>query len=186
MATATAVGKMTFEEFARLDSEERLELVDGRLEKLMAPMPKHGWSSAKITSRLDHYLEIHDPDGYWGVEVDIPTLDFHGRRPDFVYYTAADAATRVDLENNRILGVPTLAIEVLSSGDEARDLVVKRGEYARVGIQHYWILDPQRRTALTLRLVDGEYVIEREFLAGEHLTSRFLPGFSISLSQLFR
>jgi Uma2 family endonuclease len=186
MATATSVGKMTFEEFARLNSDERYELVDGKLEKLMAPMPKHGWSSARVTSRLDHYLEQHDPQGFWGVEVDIPTLEYHGRRPDFVYYTAEDAAERVDLENNRVLGVPTLAIEVLSEGDERRDLIVKRREYARVGIQHYWILDPVKRSALTFRLVDGEYVVEREFQAGERLTSRFLPGFSIPLSQLFR
>ena len=33
----TATKKLTFEEFVRLDLDDRYELVDGRLEKLMAP-----------------------------------------------------------------------------------------------------------------------------------------------------
>ncbi len=186
MATATAVGKMTFEEFARLNSDERLELVDGRLETLMAPMPKHGWSSNKIGGRLDVYLEEYDPEGFWGSEIDIPTLPFHGRRPDFVYFNAEATALGIDLERNCVLSVPTLVVEVISPGDEARDEVVKRKEYARAGIPHYWLLNPVRKTAVTLRLVDGDYVEVARFRSPESLTSPLFPGFSIPLARLFR
>src|SRR5437762_1522864 len=84
--------------------------------------------------------------------------------------TAEDAA-RIDLKSNRVLGVPTLVVEIVSEDDEERDTVAKRREYARAGIQHYWILDPQRRTVVT-RVLQGEYYqVAGEFSREALLTS---------------
>src|SRR5438046_2465645 len=120
---------LTFREFAHLNSEGRYELVNGQLEELVSPKPRHCWTGGRIFRELDPYLEAHDPDGYWGVELDIPTIPFFGRRPDFAYYTTEDAARGIDMEGNEVLGVPTLVVEVLSPDDETRDLVTKREEY---------------------------------------------------------
>jgi Uma2 family endonuclease len=117
--------------------------------------------------------------------LDIPTIPFFGRRPDFAYYSTADAA-RIDLAANRVLGVPTLVVEVVSEDDEERDLVTKRDEYARAGIRHYWILDPQRRTALTLVLHGIAYAVAGEFSGDEVLTSALFPGLALPLTRLFR
>jgi len=178
--------RLTFREFADLNSEGRYELVNGRLEELVSPKPKHGWTGVRIGVVLDPYLEAHDPEGYWGVELDIPTIPFFGRRPDFAYYTAEDAARGIDMEGNEVLGVPTLVVEVLSPDDEERDLVTKRDEYARAGIPHYWILDPQRRTALTLALGEGRYEQEGQFSDNAVLTSSLFPGLEVPLRRLFR
>jgi Uma2 family endonuclease len=110
---------------------------------------------------------------------------FLRRRPDFAYYSPADAA-RIDLRSNRVLGVPTLVVEILSEDDEKRDLVTKRSEYARAGIQHYWIAGPQRHTVLTLVLRGNEYEVNGEFSGGEVLTSVLFPGLEIPLTRLFR
>ena len=177
---------LTFEEFARLNTEGRYELVNGRLETLVPPMPRHGWTGGRIFRLLDEYLEIHDPDGYWGVELDIPTLPFHGRRPDYAYYSAVDVPGRVDLEADRVTGVPTLVVEVVSPDDEERDTVVKRREYAEVGIAHYWILRPRERTALLLVLRDGRYEVAGNFSGDDTLTSELFPGLQIPLRRLFR
>ena len=182
----TAEKLLTFEEFARLNSEGRYELVNGRLEELVPPMPSHGWSGGRIFRLLDEYLEIHDPDGYLGVEVDIPTLPFHGRRPDLVYYSGPVAAQRVDLEADLVTGVPTLAVEVVSPDDEARDTVTKRREYAQVGIPHYWILTPHARTAVTLVLREDRYEVAGSFSGDDTLKSELFPGLDIPLSRLFR
>lgn len=134
---------------------------------------------------IGHYLDEHEPEAYWGVELDIPTIPFFGRRPDFAYYSTADAA-RIDLDQNRVLGVPTLVIEVLSEDDEERDTVTKRDEYARAGIAHYWIADPRRRTVLTLVLRDDAYEVAGDFSGDAALTSVLFPGLTIPLSRLFR
>jgi Uma2 family endonuclease len=176
---------MTFEEFQEINGDGRYELVDGQLEELVAPRPLHSWSGGRTFSELDRYLEHHQPDAFWGVELDIPTIPFFGRRPDFAYYSATDAA-RIDLKRNRALGVPTLVVEVVSEDDEERDTVTKRSEYARAGIRHYWIVDPQRRTVATLVLRDNAYDVAAEFSGDDLLTSDLFPGLGIPLSRLFR
>jgi Uma2 family endonuclease len=156
------------------------------LSRLGLSLPAHAYPPSRRRLReLDRYLEAHEPTAFWGVELDIPTVPFHGRRPDFCYYSTADVS-RVDLRTNRVLGVPTLVVEVLSEEDEERDTITKRKEYADAGIEHYWILDPQRRTALTLALRGDECVEVGTFSGQKVLTSALLPGLEIPLSRLFR
>jgi Uma2 family endonuclease len=180
-----ATKRLTFEKFQERDRNGRYELVDGELEELVPPRPFHSWTGTRIASELDRYLEAHEPEAFWGVELDIPTIPFFGRRPDFAYYSTADAR-RIDLAANRVLGVPTLVVEVVSEEDEERDTVTKREEYARAGIPHYWIVDPQRRTVLTLVLPGTAYEVAGEFSGDEILTSALFPGLAIPLARLFR
>jgi Uma2 family endonuclease len=180
-----ATRRLTFEEFQGINVEGRYELVDGRLEELVPPRPLHSWSGGRIFSELDRYLEVHEPDAFWGVELDIPTIPFFGRRPDFAFYGTVDAA-RIDLEANRVLGVPTLVVEVVSEDDEERDTVTKREEYARAGIPHYWIVDPQRRAVLALALRGTVYEVAGEFSRDEVLTSALFPGLALPIARLFR
>jgi Uma2 family endonuclease len=177
---------LTFEEFAALGGEGRFELVNGRLEELVAPKPRHSWTGGRIFSCLDPYLERSDPQGYWGVELDIPTIPFYGRRPDFAYYSAADAARGLDLEHDRVMSVPTLVVEVVSPEDRNRDTVTKRSEYAQAGIAHYWILDPGTRKALTLELRRDRYEVTGEFSGEQILITNLFPGLEIPLFRLFR
>jgi Uma2 family endonuclease len=41
---------------------------------------------------------------------------------------------------------PTLVVEVLSEATRGRDLVVKRALYLELGVNEYWIVDPDNRT----------------------------------------
>jgi Uma2 family endonuclease len=178
--------KLTFDDYVARNFDGRFELVDGRLEPLVAPRPRHGWTYAELSAALSPYLHEHHPGGYWGGEVDIPTVAFHGRRPDFIFYTREAAAVGIDLDADRVLAVPTLVVEIVSEDDEPRDLVTKRREYAEAGIPHYWILDPRRRTALFLHLRDGAYEVEARFARGQELASQLFPGLTIPLKRLFR
>jgi Uma2 family endonuclease len=180
-----ATKRLTFEEFQEMDLDGRYELVDGELEELVPPRPFHSWTGGRLPLELGRYLDEHEPDAFWGVELDIPTIPFFGRRPDFAYYSTVDAA-RIDLAANRVLGVPTLVVEVVSEDDEERDTVTKREEYARAGIQHYWIVDPQRRTVLTLVLRATSYEVAGEFSGPDVLTSALFPGLALPLARLFR
>ena len=183
--TQPATQRLTFEQFQERGLDGRYELVDGELEELVPPRPFHSWTGTRISSELDRYFEANEPDAFWGVELDIPTIPFFGRRPDFAYYSRADA-TRIDLAANRVLGVPTLVVEVVSEDDEERDTVTKREEYARAGIPHYWIVDPQRRTVLTLVRRGTAYEVAGEFSGDEVLTSALFPGLALPLARLFR
>lgn len=174
---------LTFQEFTALNSEGRYELVDGRLEELVPPKPLHGWVYLEFIAEIVPYLRQHKLGHYRGGEVDVPTIPLHGRRPDFVYYASDNPG--VDLRSNEVTFPPTLAVEILSEGDEARDLITKRREYARAGIEHYWIIDPAHRSATTLVLDGDQYRVAGEFSVADSLVSDLFPGLSIPLVRLF-
>jgi Uma2 family endonuclease len=66
--------------------------------------------------------------------------------------------------------VPLLAVEVRSPSTASRDAVLKRREYARLGIPSYWLLDVDVPSLRVLELGDGDYV-ERAYAAGEQSLS---------------
>lgn len=54
--------------------------------------------------------------------------------------------------------VPLLAVEVRSPSTAGHDAVLKRREYARLGIGAYWLLDVDVPSLRVLELRGGEYV----------------------------
>lgn len=84
-------------------------------------------------------------------------------------------------------GICDLCVESLSVSRKQeieRDTVVKKGEYAGAGVQEYFILDPDDRTAFYQRNRAGVY----EPLEADDegiLRSNVLPGFQFRVADLF-
>ena len=95
------------------------------------------------------------------------------REPDLMFVSTAHAS-RIGV----YLGVPDLAVEILSPGSVYKDREVKRKEYAQAGVAEYWIIDPEARTV-------DIYEVGRHFAGTDVLTSELFPGFSIPLAELF-
>jgi Uma2 family endonuclease len=70
--------------------------------------------------------------------------------------------------------LPLLAVEVRSPSTAGRDAVLKRREYARLGIASYWLLDVDVPSLRVLELADGAYV-ERAFVTGREPVSVTQP-----------
>lgn len=74
------------------------------------------------------------------------------------------AATYADIEalppgvNGQIL-VPDWACEIFSPGSRRVDQVVKPPVYARHGLAHLWLVDPQAQSIQTMRLEDGRWIL---------------------------
>jgi Uma2 family endonuclease len=54
--------------------------------------------------------------------------------------------------------IPDWICEITSPSTAARDRVAKRNLYARHGVKHYWLVDPDARTLEALALRDGTWV----------------------------
>ena len=78
-----------------------------------------------------------------------------------------------------------LVVEIVSEDQPARDLVVKRREYAQAGIPEYWIVNPQTETITVLRLRDGAYEEAGVYRRGESARSVLLAGFSVGVAEAF-
>ena len=78
-------------------------------------------------------------------------------------------------------------MEVVSQDDPNRDLDTKREEYAKAGIQEYWIADPHdlTTTVLTLARPGHPYTVAGQYGPGSQAQSVLLAGLSVDVEQLF-
>lgn len=85
-------------------------------------------------------------------------------------------------------GPPALIAEVLSPSTRAFDAIRKASDYARVGVEELWLIDPEPLAAQILRRSSTarEYELVGELDPSGHLESPLLPGFSVALDSLAR
>ena len=81
-------------------------------------------------------------------------------------------------------GPPDLAVEVVSPGSRQYDMGEKFVNYARFGVEEYWVIDPLERTARIYRQLRGQ-LVPLPVAEGGVLRSQVLPGFWLRLDWLF-
>ncbi|MBY0233040.1 MAG: Uma2 family endonuclease [Gemmataceae bacterium] len=78
--------------------------------------------------------------------------------------------------------VPNLAVEVLSAGNTPGEMLTKRQDYFRAGVELGWEVDPVARTVAVYAAPVGPAILG----AGDVLGGgAVLPGFALPLAQLF-
>ncbi len=167
-------------------SEEPLyEVVNGEKVEL----PPMGIYANLIASRIDFALRAFLQDHPLGTLVmeALLILDRKAnlrRRPD-VAFVAADRwpLDREVPETGDWDVVPTLAIEVTSTHDLAKDVEEKLIEYFAHGVEAVWVVHPEhRRVYCYSSPTETKILDETATLDGGDL----LPGFGLPLSDLFR
>ncbi|QEG00943.1 hypothetical protein Mal15_50190 [Stieleria maiorica] len=172
-------------DFFRLPTDRLVELSAGHLEVL--PMPT--WMHQMIVDFLAGLLRSASAavgDGARVLQAPLPVRLFEGtiREPDLLYLTPrcfppspTDYPSRLDI-----------AVEVVSEGVEARhrDYVAKRADYARGGVQEYWIIDPFDRIVTVLTLDGNAYEEFGVFRTGETARGIFLPPLAVRVDEVMR
>ena len=82
-----------------------------------------------------------------------------------------------------VYGAPDLAVEVISPSSRQYDAFEKRINYARGGVQEYWLVDPIERKVAIYTLEGDQFV--RVLQADEILRSILLPGYWLRLEWVF-
>lgn len=85
--------------------------------------------------------------------------------PPYVVRLSADTELRPDLQvawdedidGEVVLDAPELVVEVVDRSTTINDLNNKKAAYERMGVPHYWILDPARPSLLVYELTDDRY-----------------------------
>ena len=83
------------------------------------------------------------------------------------------------------LDAPDLVIEILSPGNNKRELKNKYEVYEESGVKEYWVIHPNEQTLLIYSLTDGKFQASRHFTSGDIVESVCVPGMRIDLEDLF-
>ena len=186
-----ATDLMTAEQLLTYDAGgKRTELVRGRLLVREPADYLHGTVAGRVLVRIGAFLQhdqaarsaAHPLDDLLAAETGF-TLQ---RRPDTV--RAPDVAfvawERIPIERAEFAELaPDLAVEVLSPGDRAGEVLGKVADWLNAGTSLVWVIDPARRCARVYRADETEPMVhEDSVLDGEAV----LPGFVMPLAGVFQ
>ena len=178
----------TYADYFKWQFEERVELIKGRIFK-MSPAPNrvHQLISSKLHIAIGIFLG-NNPCSVYSAPFDVRLPKKSKDDKDIITVLQPDICVICDaskLDDRGCIGAPDIVVEILSPGNNAKDLKNKYEVYEQSGVREYWVVSPQDKTFLVYTLRDGSYVPSRTMAPGDVVTSSVLPGFSMELTALF-
>ena len=134
-----------------------VELVRGHLVVRELPSTRHGAVAARLAYLLSDHMNRHDLgvvilDAGFEIESDPDTR----RAPDVAFIDRSRAGQLPATGYARL--APDFAVEVVSPGDRAGELLAKVGQWLDAGTTLVWVVDPARAKASVYR-DNGEVTI---------------------------
>jgi Uma2 family endonuclease len=164
------------------DDGKRYEVIDGELYVTPLPPLKHQSVLGQLLVSIGERI-YGEHLGNVVMAVAVVLDDKTAVQPDLVYVSQR----RSELISERGLeGPPDLVVEVLSPETRTRDRGVKMQRYARAGIPHYWILDPETESLEVYGLVGTVYELPMIYEGGDVFRPELFPGLEIPIDDLWR
>jgi Uma2 family endonuclease len=173
---------LTAEEFDNYPFEEdkRYELDEGELIEMTRPAYDHNRALIRLTVKLFNFLE-QNPIGEALNSENLFALSAATRRAPDLAVILGDRSK--ELRGAKvILVVPDIAIEILSPSETPRLVHRKLKQYFQAGVKEVWLIDPEDRTG---EIWTGPSLPQHELTASDSIESPLLPGFSVTLQELF-
>lgn len=163
--------RYTRSDYNRLPEGFPAQLVDGFLVKEPAPTYGHQAFASRLHAQL---VTLVGTDLALMAPCDVGIDEFNVYQPDVLVLKSAPSFDVHDV------GIPRLAIEVLSPSTARRDREVKRRKLLAAGVEEVWIVDPatktvERHTGDSCQVARGD----------EALRSTAISGFEVVPSRLF-
>jgi len=176
---------MTYEDLSLLpDDGLRHELIDGVHYVTASPVTRHQRILRRLAVEIELWLRDHPTGEMFFAPLDVVLSRYDVVVPDLIYVSAARSE---GLEAKGLFAAPDLAVEILSPSTRHRDETLKRHLYDRVGVNEYWLIDPDGDVVVISRR-DREQLRPASVLTAlndDELTSPLFPGFTMRLRALF-
>jgi len=164
----------------------RHEIIDGVHYVTAAPNLRHQDLVGRLHLAIGNFLAAHPDVGRVFLSpVDVVFSRHDVVEPDLVFI--AGDQTNILTETN-IQGAPAIVVEIVSKSTRPRDERIKKELFDRGGVREYWIVDPDRSQVTVYRRERSTLDARSTLSAADSavLTTASIPGFSLSLSDLFR
>ncbi|MCY0899374.1 MAG: Uma2 family endonuclease [Firmicutes bacterium] len=172
----------TYRDYVTWDGPERWELIAGIPYLMASPTPEH----QRILGEL--FVLVHQALAGTACTPYMAPLDLTFDTDD-----RTDTVVQPDLfvmcgtwdREKRIVGVPSLVIEIISPTTATNDTIRKLNLYQRVGVPEYWIVEPDVQI-LNVYLHDGALLRwTADYHPGDQVRSTTFPNLLIPMDALF-
>ena len=174
--------KLTYADYLRFpDDGLRHEIIDGEHYVTPSPATRHQRISRNLLYFIQSYLERHPIGELFSAPFDALLSDFDIVVPDLLYLSNERAQF---LTSKNLQGPPDLVIEILSPTTRSRDRKLKRDLYERVGVQEYWVVDPEQDRVEIYRGRTGTFGKPISVPRTGAVTTPLLPNFELPLDRV--
>ncbi len=189
MTIATPRTPATIADLLAIPEDERFhEIIDGELVQKSAPSGEHGDAQSAVVALLKPRFQRRpshsEPGGWWiFTEVEVRFAADQIFRPDITGWRRERVPLRPT--GSPIDVRPDWVCEIVSPTKPARDLVAKKRTYHRVGVPHYWIVDPRDETLTVHRWSADGYIQVLLAQRGERVHAEPFDAVEIVVGTLF-
>ncbi|WP_373492645.1 Uma2 family endonuclease [Aquiflexum sp.] len=185
----TEYGKYSYADYLTWQMDEMVEIIKGKVFKSAAAAPRriHQKVSLKISNKLFNFLEKR-PCEVYAAPFDVRLPVKSKKNEDIFTVVQPDICVVCDkskLDDLGCLGPPDLIIEILSPGNNRKELKHKYEVYEESGVQEYWVIHPNEQTVLVFTLKNGSFIASKLFTPGDIVNSECIEGFGLDLNYLF-
>jgi Uma2 family endonuclease len=188
LPSGQADGCYTYADYLTWQMDEMVELIKGKIFKqAAAPRVNHQRVAGLIFTRLFLHLEKRQCEAFIApFDVRLPVKS--KKNEDINTVVQPDICVVCDSEKIDELGcvgAPDLVIEILSPGNNKKELQNKYEVFEESGVKEYWIIHPNECTLLIYTLIDGKYIPSKIFTHGDKIASQAVDGFVLDLEEVF-
>ena len=174
---------LTYEDYCELPNDRnRYEIHDGELSVTLTPNIMHQKISGRFLLALGLHVRTNQLGEIYAAPIDVILAPTTVVQPDLVFI---GNDRRAIITQRAIEGPPTLVIEILSPSTSRTDRITKAQLYAKHGVPHYWLLDPDQQTVEAYELVGDQYKLVVKAQNVELFNPTLFPGLSIPLADLW-
>jgi len=182
----------TYADYVSWRFEERLELIRGKIFKMSpAPSVNHQTVTGNIFAELHVFLR-NKQCRVFAAPFDVRLVRNEKSDKKVKTVVQPDVCVICDLakitDQRSCLGAPDLVVEVLSPGNNSKEIQLKYDLYEEFGVREYWMVYPGELSLMKYVLdKEGKFTTEgRALTLGDKLTTPILPGFELSMDDVFR
>jgi Uma2 family endonuclease len=174
--------KYTYDDYMKTSDDERYELIEGDLIRLLSPTTKHQRVSGNIMFQINEFVESRNLGEIFHGPLDVVFDNENVMQPDILFISKK----RMDIIGEKnIQGAPDLVIEIISESTAYRDLVQKKKLYARFGVKEYWIVIPEESSVEIYSLKDNAFMLHKSYDKEDTVKSPLLQKLKIELKKIF-
>ncbi|MBM2805522.1 MAG: hypothetical protein HW419_3415 [Deltaproteobacteria bacterium] len=174
---------LTYDDYCELPNDRnRHEILDGDLSVTPAPRVNHQRISRRLLRFLDDHVVANNLGEIFAAPIDVILAPTTVVQPDLIFI-AHDRAPIIT--ERAIEGAPTLVVEILSPTTQQTDRVTKAQLYARYGVPHYWLIDPDQHVLEAYERSGERYNLVTKAQDADVFTSSVFPGLSFQISDLW-
>ena len=185
----TGYRKYSYADYLTWQMDEMVEIIRGKVFRSAAAAPRriHQKVSLKISNKLFNYLE-NRPCEVYAAPFDVRLPGKSNKNEEIFTVVQPDICVVCDkskLDDLGCIGAPDLIIEILSPGNNRKELKNKYEVYEESGVKEYWVIHPNEQTVLVYTLTKGSYIASKLFSPGDIVKSECIEGFCLDLEYVF-